>query len=799
MGRRARSGAALRDHPLLAGYAVRPGAADELFDGTGAMRPVWSAFIDQLTRMSPEAVAEAFARGDRYLQDAGVFYRRYASDTHQERDWPLSHIPVLLDRDEWAEICAGLAERADLLEHVVADLYGPAHLVRDGLLPAELVAQSPEWHRALVGTPPASGHYLHLLAFEIGRNPDGSWLVLGDRTQAPSGAGFALENRKATARIFPEPFPRRRALRLARFFREFRAALDGLPGAEGQRIGILTPGPGNDTYFEHAYIARYLGLPLLEGGDLIVEDGAVRVRTVSGPQPVGVLWRRLDSGFADPLELDERSQIGTPGLVDAVRHGSITMVNALGSGILETRAFMAFLPGIARAVLGRAARMPNIATWWCGQPSELDYVRAHAEGMFLSQAQSRQLPFDIGSGAEPGGPQTRAEGQSLGDWITERGADLVGQEAVTLSTTPAWADGRLVARPMSIRVFAARTPQGWRFLPGGYARIGLNPDTTALSMQQGGAVADVWVMDKAPVADDTLFDAADIRRADTGMLSSRAADNLFWLGRYIERAEGQIRLLRAYHLRLAEAGDPDDARLAQIAALMAGVGVDVAQPLTAALDPAFDRVRLCAGRVRDRFSVDGWAALADLTSSLEALGDAPTPGDAFARALGVLLRKITGFNGLVHENMHRSSGWRFLTIGRALERADGTASVLAMITGGPRVPGLPELALEYGDSRTAHQRRYRADPAPETALDLLALDADNPRAILYQIVVIRRIAETLPHEKDGDRASALMRALLPLEAALAVADPDAMTFDRLSGIRAELAEISVRLTAAYLT
>lgn len=784
---------------ILADYAAPAGAADELFDADGRMRPVWGAFIEQIARLTPEAVAESFARGDRYLQDAGVFYRRYSADPQQERDWPLSHIPVLLDAEEWQEICAGLEERAELLEHVVADLYGPARLVADGLLPAELLAQNPDWHRALVGVPPASGHYLHLIAFEIGRSPDGSWLVLGDRTQAPSGAGFALENRMATTRIFPEPFPRARVTRLARFFRDFRAALEALPGAEARRLAILSPGPGNDTYFEHAYIARYLGLMLLEGEDLIVQDGQVQVRTVSGPQPVGVLWRRLDAAFADPLELDETSQLGTPGLVDALRQGAVHMVNGLGAGIVETRAFMAFLPRIARTVLGREARLPNLATWWCGQDTERAYVKTHAAEMFLSDAFSRALPFDMGSGGDGAGPQARADDQSLEDWIDARGAALVGQEAVTLSTTPVWEEGRLVPCPMSIRVFAARTATGWTFMPGGYARIGRSGGTTALSMQRGGAVADVWVMRDGPAPVESLFEPGVFRREDTGMLASRAADNLYWLGRYIERAEGLIRLLRAYHLRLAETGGAGDPRLVRIAKLLSDIGIDVDQPLTDALAPALDAARACAARTRDRFSVDGWAALADLTSSLTATSGTLTAGDDTARALGVLLRKITGFNGLVHENMHRSSGWRFLTIGRALERADGAAAVLAAFALGAREPGLLELVIEFGDSRNAHQRRYRADPSPETTIDLMALDADNPRALLYQIVVIRRIAETLPHESEGDRASALMRALLPLEAELAVAASSEITQARLLAMRKDLATISQALTALYLT
>lgn len=783
---------------LLTDYAVRPGVSDELFDAGGAMRPVWRPFIEQLSSLSQDAVQAHFARGDQYLRDAGVFYRQYSTDTHQDRDWPLSHIPVILHESEWSRICEGLAQRAELLERVVADLYGPAHLVRDGHLPAQLIAQNPEWLRPLVGIAPASGRFLHFLAFEIGRSPDGSWLVLGDRAQAPSGAGFALENRMAASRIFAEPFPRANVRRLAGFFRAFRDAMDALPGGQGQRPAILTPGPGNDTYFEHAYIARYLGLILLEGEDLIVKNGAVQVRTVSGPQPISVLWRRLDAAYADPLELDESSQIGTPGLVDAIRQSNVNMVNALGSGILETRALMAFLPKIAQVVLGERLKLPNIATWWCGQASEREYVKANARSMVLGEALSRASPFDAGHGSDDPGAVRSEDGGALAAWIDANATDLVGQEAATLSTTPVWDNGRLVPRPMSIRVFAARTPEGWTFLPGGYARIGPQGEATALSMQRGGSVADVWVMRDAPATEETLFAPGSVRREDTGALPSRAADNLYWLGRYIERTEGTMRLLRAYHLRLAETGNVNDLLLAQVADLLKRMTLDVSQPLQMSLEPSLSAARVCASKVRDRFSVDGWAALADLTSSLEVMSGTMGPGDDCARALSVLLRKITGFNGLVHENMHRTSGWRFLTFGRALERADGAAAVLITFVGDDTTPGLPDLALEYGDSRITHQRRYRIDPIRDTVTDLLALDANNPRAILYQITTMRRIAEDLPFAKVEGRVSPVLQALMPLEAEFAVADPSGLLTDRLTEFRGDLIDISNRLTSAYL-
>lgn len=784
--------------PLLADYAVQRGVADELFDASGHMRPAWVPFIDQLRRLSADECAAHFARGDQYLRDAGVYFRQYSVDTQQEREWPLSHIPVVLHETEWNDICAGLAQRAELLERVVADLYGEARLVKDGHLPPELVARNPEWHRPLVGIPPASGHFLHFLAFEIGRSPDGSWLVLGDRTQAPAGAGFALENRRATARIFPEPFPRQNVHRLAGFFRAFREAMDALPGAEGRRTAILSPGPGNDTYFEHAYIARYLGMMLLEGEDLIVEGGRVQVRTVSGPLDVGVLWRRLDATYADPLELDEASRIGTPGLVEALRQSSVNVVNALQSGILETRAFMAFMPKIAEVLMREALSLPNIATWWCGQQSERAYVKQNADRMFIGEALSRGLPFDIGRPSAVGGSLQGTPVPDLSGWIDMYGINLVGQEAVTLSTTPAWVDGRLLPRPMSVRVFAARTRSGWTFLPGGYARIGRTGDATALGMQRGGSVADVWVMRDAPVPEETLLDGGSFRREDTGTLPSRAADNLFWLGRYIERTEGAVRLLRAYHLRWAEAATPDDTRLLSVADLLRQLAIDVDQPLRAALEPTLQAASVCAGKVRDRFSVDGWSALSDLTSSLAPLTSDVPPGDDCARALRVLLRKISGFNGLVHENMHRTSGWRFLTLGRAIERGDGAAAVLAGFLDSEAPAGLPEIALEYGDCYITHQRRYRIDPTLDTVTDLLALDVNNPRSISYQITIMRSIAENLPDARRHGRVSPVLSLLLPLEAELSVSAPTDIDLQRLTDLRASMAEISRRLSTAYL-
>lgn len=777
---------------LLADYHPQAGVADELFDASGQMRPVWRSFIEQLAALPPEAVAARFSRGDQYLRDTGVYFRLYSGGPAQEREWPLSHVPVLISDSEWSGICAGLTQRAELLEQVMADLYGPGTLVKDGHLPAELIAGSPHWLRPLVGVAPRSGHYLHHLAFEIGRSPDGSFFVLGDRTQAPSGSGFALENRMATTRIFSEPFSRSHVRRLAGYFRTFRDQMEMLAG-EGRRMAILTPGPNNDAYYEHTYIARYLGLTLVEGEDLIVENGQAKVRTVRGLEPVGLLWRRIDSDFADPLELNEHSQIGTPGLIGALRQGELSLINALGSGILESRALMAFLPRICETLTGAPLALPNIATWWCGQPAERAFVVENAARMAFGRALDTGLPFAAGADIAP----PTAEEGGLAHWIDAEGAGLVAQEAVALSTTPVWAAGRLSPHPMTIRVFAARSATGWSFMPGGYARIGRAEDASALAMQAGGTVADVWVVADRPVPPDTLVSRAEFERAPPGILPSRAADNLYWMGRYIERCEGAIRLMRAYHLRLEESGDPAEPLLAALTDYLTGLGLAPDAPIPAQLPDLVRAARQSAAKVRDRFSPDGWNALNDLARTTDKLAAKVVAGQDAALAMSILLRKISAFSGLVHENMYHFAGWRFLSLGRAQERADAMLALAQVFADADTPPGGLELLIEAGDSVMTHQRRYRFGPSRETALDLLIQDVQNPRSVVYQVSQMRELVAELPSPEQLGQLSPAEKVLLTIETELRVAAPATLDSATLGDLRARLGGIFGLLAGRY--
>ncbi len=771
------------------------GVPDELMAGDGALRPVWRGLIEAIAATPHEELTDRFTRGDQYLRDAGVFYRRYGPQDSAERDWPLSHIPVLIAENEWKAISAGLIQRAELLERVVADLYGGNRLVADGHLPARLVAQNPEWLRPLVGITPRSGHFLHFLAFDIGRSPQGQWWVVGDRTQAPSGAGFALENRIATTRIYADHFARSNVHRLAGFFRSFRDALQDMRGGVDSRVGILTPGPMNDTYFEHAYIARYLGFMLLEGEDLTARDGKLMVRTVSGLQPVNVLWRRLDAAWADPLELDEASRIGTAGLVGTVRAGNLEIVNALGSGVLETRALMAFLPRICSALTGQPLLMPNIATWWCGQDAEREYVKANATRMTIGSAQATRPPFDLDEVAAVGGHFNREMGRSVAEWIDENAGLLVGQESVTLSTTPTFEGHELVPRPMSLRMFLARTAEGWQVMPGGFARIGRAGSSAALAMQRGGSTADVWIVSDGPVPADSMLASASTpySRQQPAVLPSRAADNLFWLGRYVERAEHTIRLLRAYHLRLAELATGDTPLLLHAAKILKQMGAEPSDGLPPGIASTLAQASSAAGHVRDRFSIDGWLALHDLAKTVNQMAKTAKPGDDMARAMGVLLRKLSGLSGLVNENMYRFTGWRFLSIGRSLERGAGLSGLLAAFAD-PKAPeGSLDLAVEVADSAMSHRTRFAVSTNRATVIDLLALDPLNPRAIMYQVNEISTHIGFLPEPRGP-----LQEKVMETHSRLATQTAETLDTRALLELRKDFAALSNQLTAAYL-
>jgi uncharacterized circularly permuted ATP-grasp superfamily protein/uncharacterized alpha-E superfamily protein len=803
--------------PLLAGYRPLPGIFDEMVDRDGRVRAHWRPFLSMLAGLGPKEISRRFAAADRQLHDSGVFYRVYEDPTGAERPWPASHIPLLIDAAEWQVLKAGLVQRAELLEAILVDAYGPALLVREGRLPAAVIAGNPEFLRPLVGVAAPGGFHLRFYAVDIGRSPDGHWWVLGDRTQAPSGSGYALENRLAISRAMPDVYRELKVERLAPFFQAFQAELSTLNRREDSRVCVLTPGPMNETYFEHAYLARYLGFLLVEGEDLTVRDDGVFIRTVSGLKRADVLIRRLDADFADPLELNARSRLGVPGLVQAVRDGTVVIANGLGAGVVEARALLSFLPALAPAVLGQELALPNVATWWLGQDSARDEIVERLDEMVLASAFVGELPGHheqrevLGAALEP------HERQRILEQIAHRGIDFVAKEAVNLSTTPVWRNGRLEPRPFTLRLFLARASDGWRVMPGGFVRVADDVDARAVSLQRGGSTGDAWVLSDKPVAETTLLPAPDritITRA-TGALPSRTASNLFWLARYVERAEATLRLVRALVNR---ATDNDEAATLVVERICDLLGAWEAVPtelpnmspvlaasaalasrasgqrgdsmvrapdtrpepgssaravlqrhdLAGALPYLVGAAQSAASVIRDRFSPDAWRALTDLSELInEPIDPAPTESAIFERT-NAALRIVASFSGLAQENMSQLAGWRFLELGRRIERAIATCRFVRQFAfaAEPEAarkraddtrpePGSSALdvLLELADSQITYRRRYVMVAAPAPVIDLVVLDPNNPRSIAYQLGRIETHLAVLAKRSPESRLS----------------------------------------------
>ena len=809
--------------PLIAGYRPLHGVFDEMMDGDGRVRAHWQPFLATLAALGGDEINRRFAAADRYLRDSGVFYRVYEDVAGIERPWPLSHIPLIIEPGEWRRLEAGLTQRADLLEAVLADSYGPGTLTRDGRLPAALIAGNPEFLRPLVGVEPPGGAHLRFYAVDVGRGADGRWWVLNDRAQAPSGAGYAIENRLALSRAIPDIYRKARVERVAPFFQALQAELFALNRRDDARIGLLTPGPMNETYFEHAYLARYLGLLLVEGEDLSVQDDGVFIRTVSGLRRTEVLLRRVDADFADPLELNAASRLGVAGLLQAVRDGKVVIINALGAGLVEARAMLAFLPALAPIVLGAELTMPNVATWWLGRADMREEMLGKLDSMVIAAAFSEQLPNTRLGSEILGATLDDVQRQSLMQSIRDRGIDYVAQEAVTLSSMPVWRDGRLQPRPFTLRLFLARVGERWQVLPAGFVRIADDVDARAVSLQRGAATADAWVLSHGPVAETTLLPTAErmpVQRA-TGLLPSRAADNLFWVGRYVERAEATLRLVRAIINRVAEADDAAAPVIASLGGLLAAWDAippgSNAAPATftaravltrADLEGSLPRLagaaRSTASVIRDRFSPDAWRAINDLANLIAApLAAGQTESaiaeSAIAERAEAGLRIIAALSGLAQENMTQLAGWRFLELGRRIERALLTCRLTRALAQAGTLDGELDVLLELADSLITYRQRYVMIAAPAPVVDLVVLDPNNPRSVMYQLDRIEAHLRALPKRNSSGRLSPVQQIAAGIATRLRTADAAAVNKTVIVEIEQALMKLSDAISAAYLT
>jgi len=759
---------------LLNAYPSAEGRYDELFEGLRVPRAHWRPLFDQLSVASAELMRERALAVQRQIRENGVTFNVYADPEGADRPWSLDLLPLILPPDEWAGIEAAVRQRATLLNRVLVDVYGEQRLLAEGALPPALVYGHSGFLRPCRHARPEQEVMLHFYAADLARSPDGRWWVLDDRTQAPSGAGYALENRLVISRLFPELFRDLKVQRLAGFFAAFRDSLSHWAPAEGEApfIALLTPGPHNETYFEHTYLARYLGFALVEGSDLTVRDGKVWLKTLTGLRRVHGIVRRLDDDYCDPLELRNDSALGIPGLVEAVRRGNVLVANALGSNLLESGALLGFLPALSRRLLGEDLRMPSVATWWCGEPNALEAVVANLDRLVIKGA------F----------PQNRVN-LLFGEDLDERGrkrlvkqlraspSSYVAQELVQMSQAPVWDmnhSRRLLGRAVGLRVYACATPSGYIVMPGGLTRVASETDARVISTQGGGSSKDTWVLTTGTVSEFSLLRretrVQDLVRTGAN-LSSRVVENLFWLGRNTERCDDTARLLRVALGRLVDDAGTERARAwPGIARVLVRAGIlppgehdpedlQVVRTLRAAIvDPekpglasGLSHLLRVASQLRERLSADNWRTLNYMTRRLALVKDRPI---ALAEALAELDRNIAAFmtlSGFALDGMTRDAGWRFLSIGRRIERLQYQCDVLREALASEPDTDLGWV-LELADSSVTYRSRYHARPEWLPMLDLLVCDPSNPRSIAFQVNglqdFLHRVAETYGEAVD---------------------------------------------------
>ncbi len=755
---------------------------DEMVTGTGQVRPHWQKLMGRLSPLDPVMLEDRRDEAVQLLRQHGVTYAVYGDPQGAERPWPLDLIPLVIPAVEWQAIETGVIQRTQLLNTMLTDIYGAQQLIADGRLAPTLLHANSRFLHPCRGTSLPGGTFLHFSAFDLSRTPSGDWHILSDRTQAPSGAGYALENRSVVGRVLADCIGTGLVQPLAPFFAAFRDSLYAmLPGRQTARVVLLTPGPYNETYFEHVYLARHLGITLVEGNDLTVRDRQVYLKTLSGLEQVGVILRRLDDDFCDPIELRATSALGVAGLMEAVRAGTVVMANALGSGVMEAAAFKPLLADLAPKVIGSSLTLPDIPTWWCGKDADRSYVLDHLDTLVIKPAFSPITHRPVF-----GGELSRAERDALAQKIIAQPANYVGQVRARLSTVPVWNGQKLEPRAMVLRVFVAAIGDNFAVMPGGLTRTAAN-DSPIISMQLGSGSKDSWVLSAGerestvppPRSNIAPLPQTALRRAAGGELPSRVADGLFWVARYAERADNIVRLLRTLLIGVTDAIQPwryrDAEPILNLAAWRELVPLiehpQSFQPISlvqaALLDPNhpsgvianFQRLIFAARRVRDRMPHDCWRIFMALDRHIqEHVGRAP-PVRLLLR-LEELITLSAALSGAVAESMTRDAGWRFLEIGKHLERA---ISLVEMMRGLPKPPNaepggrpmeerrLLAAILALTDPRGGQSASGIAGPDQhEAGFDragmltaVLANEAD-PRSLVFQLSALADHLAALP-------------------------------------------------------
>ena len=806
------------------GKARRIANDEMLASGDGHLiREHWAPLMRSLGRYDEEQLESRSHEAKRLMRESGVTYNIYKDPEGQSRVWQLDPVPMLLEQKDWQSIEAGLVQRAELMNLIFKDIYGEQRLIREGLLPAELVFSHSGYHRSCMGLYQDQEQPIFNYSADLARGPDGRMWVFSDRVQAPSGAGYALETRIAMSRVMAAEFRDNKVRRLSHYFRAMRSALSKMPASrQGEpRIVLMTPGPYNETYFEHAYLAAYLGYTLVQGEDLTVRDGKVWLKSIDGLRQVDVIVRRVDDAFCDPLELREDSQLGVPGLVEAVREGNVAVVNPLGSGIVESPAIYPFMAAISRKLLGEELKMPCAASWWCGQEKERKYVFDNLPNLVIKAIDRRFVTVF-------GGSLTQQERDQLRARIEAQPNLFVAQERLACSTTPSLVNGEILPRRVLFRSFLVASNHSYSVMPGGLTRISPDDSSFVITNQSGGISKDTWILTDQPDRQASLIPdpATAVRKLESeALLPSRSAENLFWVGRYAERSEAIVRLLRTLLRKLSDYEDYQDevdkaclVRMLQSLTHLTQTYPGFAQPKDGAI---FDRPQneilavtfgqdaqgslvstlralfLGAFNVRDLWSADTWRTIDELGELASSMADNPPAFFNLYSHIDVVIDHLMAFSGLTQESMSHESGWFIFFLGKRLERAMQTVrltkNLLGTFSGDLDELLNIEALMSSQESLATYRRRYRFASSAVAALALLILDEHHPRSVAFQLEKISEHFHHFPRQVKRVAASDLNseeKLLLQLRTNIQLSEADRLVkYDKATGSRDSLIKL----------
>ncbi|WP_129775746.1 circularly permuted type 2 ATP-grasp protein [Peristeroidobacter soli] len=722
---------------------------DELLSPDGSIRPHWRALVERLEQAGPDAVRRSADLARRLIVENGVTYNVYADPQGRDRLWTLDMLPVIMSAEEWQSIERGVIQRARLFDSVLADLYGPQRLLQEGTVPAEIAFGHPNYLWPCHGAVPRGGRWLYMYAADLARSPDGRWWVLSDRTQTPSGPGYALENRRIVSRVLSDTLDDLNVRPLSGAFASLRdGLLANVEDSEMPLAVVLTPGPFNETYFEHAYLARQLGFSLVEGSDLTVRDDTLYLKTLSGLKRVHAVLRRLDDDFCDPAELRADSALGVPGLLKVVRAGRVVLGNALGSGVIESAAWLGFLPSICEWLLGEPLQLPSVATWWCGERPALEEVLEGLDRLVIKPTFPNQR-FEAVFGRD----LTRDARARLIRRLRARPYAYVAQERLALSQTPVWRGTGLTGRALSLRVYAIAGPDGYQVIPGGMARIASDVYADVVSTQRGGGSKDVWVLGQGEEGSQ-ITEIAPRSRLRNESLPSRVGENLYWLGRYATRCEDKIRLLRGT-LALERRSEVwpravDTCRHLGVTPMDSDPAAslfDTQHQLGIAAD--LQRLQWSATQARGRLSAEHWRAIGVVQRQYH---DASSSSSDVRETLDRLTLSCAALSGFAHDDMTQDDAWRLMMLGRRVERISFLAMLLSRrLSEAAPTRGELEWILDIASGTIAYRTRYFDRPRLAPLLQLLVRDAKNPRSLAFLGLEICAITQQLS-ESAGELA-----------------------------------------------